>query len=329
MPGSTPASVTSDPLVLEGGGFSPHRRLSHRRLSLHRFLRSPAGVVGGSLTAVVVLVAALAPVLAPGDPLRSAGPSLRAPSWDHLMGTDDFGRDMVAAVVHGTRTSMTVVVGVLAMSVVIGLVVGTVAGYRGGLVDDVLMRVTEMFQAVPRFFLALLVVGLFGAGLDNLILLLGFTSWTLLARVVRAETLSLRRREFVDAARSMGAADRRILARHILPNVLAPAVVIVSLESSRVILIEAALSFIGLGDPNSISLGYLLNNAQEYLQVAWWLSVFPGIAILVAVLGLNLLGDALNDVLDPRAASTKPRLRPRRGPRSAEQSQTTVSTAAK
>lgn len=302
---------------------------SHRGLALRRLLRAPAGVVGGALTAVVVLVAVLADVIAPGDPLRSSGPSLQPPSWEHPMGTDNFGRDVLAAVVHGTRTSMTVVVGVLAMSVVIGLAVGTVAGYRGGLVDDVLMRVTEMFQSVPRFFLALLVVGLFGAGLDNLILLLGFTSWTLLARVVRADTLSLRHREFVDAARSMGASDRRILVRHILPNVLAPAVVIVSLEASRVILIEAALSFIGLGDPNSMSLGYLLNNAQDYLQVAWWLSVFPGLAILVAVLGLNLLGDALNDVLNPTAASTKPRLRRQTSAPPIRSLQTTASTAAK
>lgn len=314
----------SEPLLSEAV-----RAPSHRRLALRRFLRAPAGMVGGALTAVVVVVAVLADVVAPGDPLRSSGPALRSPSWEHLMGTDNFGRDVLGAVVHGTRTSMTVVVGVLAVSVVIGLVVGTVAGYRGGLVDDVLMRVTEMFQSIPRFFLALLVVGLFGAGLDNLILLLGFTSWTLLARVVRADTLSLRHREFVDAARSIGASDLRIVARHVLPNVLAPAVVVVSLEGSRVVLIEAALSFIGLGDPNSMSLGYLLNNAQQYLQVAWWLSVFPGAAILVAVLGMNLVGDALNDVLDPTVASTKPRLR-RAGPRRrARRPQATVSTAAK
>lgn len=324
MPGSTPASATSDPLLSEG-----KRASSHRRLVLRRFLRTPAGMVGSALTAVVVLVAVLADVIAPGDPLASTGPSLRSPSWDHLMGTDNFGRDVLSAVVHGTRTSMTVVVGALAMSVVIGLAVGTVAGYRGGFVDDVLMRVTEMFQSIPRFFLALLVVGLFGAGLDHLILLLGFTSWTLLARVVRADALSLRHREFVDAARSIGASDGRILVRHILPNVLAPAVVVVSLEGSRVVLIEAALSFIGLGDPNSMSLGYLLNNAQQYLQVAWWLSVFPGVAILVAVLGLNLLGDAVNDVLDPTVASTKPRLRRGRAPRLRTRRQTTEAAAAK
>jgi peptide/nickel transport system permease protein len=203
---------------------------------------------------------------------------------------------------------MTVVAVVVAMSLVIGLVVGMVSGYSGGAVDSVLMRVTEMFQSVPRFFLAILVVGLFGSGLDNLILLLGLTSWDLLARVVRAESLSLRKREFVDAARSIGVSPARILVRHILPNVLPSAVVVASLVGSRVILIEAALAFIGLGDPNAVSLGSLLDNAQQFLSVAWWMSVFPGCAIAVVVLGLNLLGDAVNDLLNPLGmAAARPR----------------------
>ncbi|MDQ3573698.1 MAG: ABC transporter permease [Actinomycetota bacterium] len=295
------------------------RRPSPRGLMLRRFLRSPSGLIGGLLVLVVGTTALLADIIAPGDPLASAGPSLRSPSGGHLMGTDNFGRDLLRAVVHGTRTSMTVVVWVVVMSLVIGLAVGMLSGYRGGVLDAVLMRVTEMFQSIPRFFLAILVVGLFGSGLDNLILLLGLTSWDLLARVVRAESLSLRRREFVDAARSMGASDGRILVRHILPNILPSAVVVASLLGSRVILIEAALSFIGLGDPNSISLGSLLDNAQQFLAVAWWMSVFPGLAIAVAVLGLNLLGDAVNDLLHPTGMS---RPRPRRAQR-------TVGAAAK
>lgn len=254
----------------------------------------------------------MAHTIAPGDPLASTGASLRPPSGAHIMGTDNFGRDILRAVVHGTRTSMTVVVWVVAMSLAIGLGVGMLSGYRGGVVDAVLMRVTEMFQSIPRFFLAILVVGLFGSGLDNLILLLGLTSWDLLARVVRAESLSLRRREFVDAARSMGASQTRIVLRHILPNVLPSAVVVASLVGSRVILIEAALSFIGLGDPNSVSLGSLLDNAQQFLAVAWWMSAFPGLAIAVAVLGLNLFGDAVNDLLNPTAPAG---LRPRRAHR--------------
>jgi peptide/nickel transport system permease protein len=199
---------------------------------------------------------------------------------------------------------MTVVAAVVAVSSVIGIVVGAVSGYRGGFVDDVLSRVTEMFQSIPRFFLAILVVGLFGPGLDHLILLLGFTSWPLLARVVRADALSLKEREFVAAARAAGAGDARILFRHVVPNLLPAAVVVISLTASRVILIEAGLAFLGLGDPNLISWGFLINNAQRFLTVAWWMSVFPGLAIVVAVLGLNLLSDALNDVLNPLLSST-------------------------
>ncbi len=281
---------------------------------LRRFLRSPSGVVGGLLVVVVAAVALLADTIAPGDPLAAAGPSLRPPSHDHLMGTDNFGRDILRAVVHGARTSMTVVAAVVIMSLAIGLAVGMVAGYTGGFVDSLLMRITEIFQSVPRFFLAILVVALFGAGLDNLILLLGLTSWDLLARVIRAETLSLRRQEFVDAARSIGASRGRILLRHILPNVLPSAVVVASLLGSRVILIEAALAFIGLGDPNAVSLGSLLDNAQQFLSVAWWMSAFPGVAIALAVLGLNLLGDAVNDLLNPLGMAAA---RPRRAHRGA------------
>lgn len=273
---------------------------------------TPAGILGTGLTLTVGVVAVFAGLIAPADPFASAGPALSPPSGDHPMGTDNFGRDIFTGVVHGLRTSMTLVLWVIAISLTIGLVVGMVSGYWGGLVDDLLMRITEVFQAIPLFFLALLVVGFFGAGLDNLILLLGFTSWELLARVVRADTLSLRQREFVEAARACGARERRIVLRHVLPSVFPAAVVVIALVGSRVILIEAALSFLGFGDPNVISLGYLVFNAQAFLQVAWWMSVFPGLAIAVAVLGLNLLGDVVNDVLDPTSTRRKPRLGRRR-----------------
>lgn len=303
MRASTLASGSTEPVGLSGG--SPPSR---RALVVRRFLRSPAGLVGGVLFSGVAVVALLADTIAPGDPLASAGPSLQPPSLEHVMGTDNFGRDLFRAIIHGTRTSMTVVAAVAAMSLVIGMVVGMISGYQGGVVDSVLMRITEIFQSVPQFFLAILVVGLFGSGLDNLILMLGLTSWHLLAHVVRAESLTLRKREFVEAARSMGASPARVLLRHILPNVLPSAVVVASLVSSRVILIEAALAFIGLGDPNAISLGSLLDNAQQFLSVAWWMSVFPGVAITVAVLGLNLMGDAVNDLLNPTGVTaTRPR----------------------
>jgi peptide/nickel transport system permease protein len=165
------------------------------------------------------------------------------------------------------------------------------------------MRVTEFIQVVPRFFLAVIVIALFGPGLDRLVLLLALTSWPWIARVVRAEVLSLKQREFVEAARSLGAGRSRVLFREILPNALPPVVVVVSLNAASVILIEAGLSFLGLGDPDVVSLGYLANNAQRFLRVAWWMAAFPGATIALAVLGLNLLGDGLNDVLNPRGAS--------------------------
>lgn len=270
-------------------------------------------MTGLALTLAVVVTGLLAEVIAPGDPFQTAGDPLLAPSAQHLMGTDNLGRDMVAAVVHGARTSMIVVLGVSAIASVIGLGVGIIAGYRGGWLDDLLMRVTELFQSVPRFFLVLLIVALFGAGLDNLIFVLAFTSWPTLARVSRAEVLSVRDRDYVEAARSIGATDRRILLRHVLPNVLPTAMVVIALTGSRIILLEASLSFLGLGDPTVMSWGYLVSNAQEFLRVAWWMSVFPGLAIAIAVLGINLMSDALNDVLAAYSKNARPaRVRRRR-----------------
>jgi peptide/nickel transport system permease protein len=303
---SIPASATAELALPPGGPGAEPGAPARWRTAARRFLRHPAGFVGLVLTAVVVASAVLAGVIAPSDPFRTVADPLLAPSRAHLMGTDNLGRDMLGAVVHGARTSMVVVLGVTAIASVLGLAVGIVAGYRGGWVDDVLMRITELFQAIPRFFLVLLIIALFGAGVDNLIYVLALTSWPSLARVVRSEVLSLRDREYVDAARSVGATDLRILTRHVLPNVLPTALVVLALTGSRVILLEASLSFLGLGDPSVMSWGYLVSNAQRFLRVAWWMSVFPGLAIAVAVLGINLMSDALNDVLNTAAPSGRP-----------------------
>ena len=263
--------------------------------------RGVGGAVGLGLTLALVIVAAFAGAIAPLDPFASVAPPLSPPSRAHALGTDDLGRDLLAGIVHGARTSLLVVLSVTLLASVIGVAIGAVAGYRGGSTDDVLMRLTEFVQVVPRFFLAVLVIALFGPGLDRLVLVLGLTSWSAIARVVRAETLSLARREFVEAAHALGAPAARVLARHVLPNALPAAVVVVSVNAGTVILMEAGLGFIGLGDPHAISWGYLANNAQRFLRVAWWMALFPGAAIALAVLGLNLLGDGLNDLLDPRA----------------------------
>jgi peptide/nickel transport system permease protein len=268
-----------------------------RRSLLRRVLASPSGAVGVALTVLVVAVGALAPILAPADPFAIVGPSLGPPSGGHLLGTDALGRDVLSGVIYGARTSLIVAGSVGVLVLVIGSVVGAASAYCGGWADDALMRLTEAFQVLPRFFLAIVVIAFFGPGLDRLVIVLGVTSWPLLARVVRAEVLSLKHREFVEAALAHGASGIRVVVREILPNALPPAIALVGLVLAQVILIEASLGFLGLGDPNAMSWGYLANEAQRFLRVAWWLSLFPGLGILLAVLGLNLLGDALTDAL--------------------------------
>jgi len=252
------------------------------------------------LTSVVFATALLAGWIAPAHPFASVAPPLSPPTLRHPMGTDDLGRDVLSGVVYGTRTSLFLAVIVSLLTGTVGIAVGSIAAWQGRGTDDALMRITEFVQVVPRFFLAVVVVALFGPGLARLILLLGLTSWPWIARVVRAEVLSLKQREFVEAARCLGARPVRVLLREVLPNALPPALVVLSLSAASVILIEAGLSFLGLGDPDVVSLGYLANNAQRFLRVAWWMAAFPGAAIALAVLGLNLLGDGLNDALNPR-----------------------------
>ena len=298
MAGSIRESATSEaPFV----PVEEPRSFSGRVHLLRRLLRTPGGLLGLALMLAVLVGAIFADQIAPSDPFTSVGAPLQPPSLAHPMGTDDLGRDMLSGVVHGARTSLIVVLLAVALASIIGVTVGGIAGYRGGVLDDVLMRITEGFQAMPRFFLAIVVIALFGAGLGKLILLLGLTSWPMLARVVRAELLSLKEREFVEAARSFGASGFRILVRELLPNALPSTIVVVSLMGASVILLEASLGFLGLGDPDVISWGYLVNNAQRFIRIAWWMSVFPGAAIVVAVLGLSLLGDTINDLLNPHS----------------------------
>jgi len=298
MAGSIPASATSErTLVLEA------RTLAARRGGLPRILRSAGGGAGVAITCAFFAVALLADRIAPVDPFASVASPLSPPSVAHLMGTDDLGRDLFSGVVHGARTSLVVALAVTGLASLLGVSVGAVSGWRGDLLDDALMRLTEFVQVVPRFFLAVVVIALFGPGLDRLVLLLGLTSWPLMARVVRAEVLSVKAREFVLAARSLGAPAPRILAREVLPNVLGPTVVVASVNAAGVILLEAGLSFLGLGDPGVVSWGYLANNAQRFLRVAWWMAVFPGASIALAILGLNFLGDALGDALSARPAA--------------------------
>ncbi len=255
-------------------------------------LTRPSGQAGVLLLALVCGVAAFAPVLTQTDPYALSGPPLTAPSPQHLMGTDALGRDLFSGVLYGARTSLGIALGVTALTFLCGMSVGLVGGYRGGRIDALLMRVTELLQVLPRFFLVLVAVALIGSGPDRLILVLGVTSWPVLARVVRGDVLRLRASDFVVAARAAGASNRRVLVRNLLPNVLPNAIAITGLVFGQIILIEASLGFLGFGDPSAMSWGLLAAQAQPLLRVAWWLALFPGLAISVTVLGVNLAADA-------------------------------------
>lgn len=247
-----------------------------------------------------VLVAALAHQFSPYDPFALGDETLIAPRGDHWMGTDDLGRDTLSRVIHGSRVPLLVGFLATAASMVLGILIGSLSGYFGGRTDVVLMRATEYVLVVPRFFLALLVVAMLGTGIGKIILVIGILGWPEVARVVRAQFLTFREREFVLAARAIGASHVKVIFREILPNAIPPAVVVASILVARAILLEAGLSFLGLGDPNLISWGSLLSEAQERISASVWLAIFPGLAISLLVLCVNLLGDGINDVLNPK-----------------------------
>jgi peptide/nickel transport system permease protein len=278
-------------------------------LNLARYMRRYGKLVfGAALVLAVVVMAVLAPVLSHHDPNRvSLMARLTPPVWQaegnakNLLGTDQLGRDLLTRIMYGARISLAVgVISVLASGLV-GTFLGLIAGYRGGRLDNLIMRLTDIQMALPFILLALLVVALLGPSLTNVIIVFTVTAWFVYTRVARASTLSIRENQYVEAARALGAADLRILWQHILPFLISPLVVTASFEAARIITTEAALGFLGLGvPPPHPSWGNMLSDGREYIQDAWWISTFPGLALLVAVLGINILGDALRDILDPR-----------------------------
>jgi len=266
-----------------------------------RYRRSRAAALGLVIVGGLAVVAIIAPVLAPYEPTGTSLEDLRPPGTaGHPLGTDDLGRDTLSGVIWGARVSLIVGITAAATAVLIGIVLGALAGYYGRWVDAVLMRITELFQTIPRFVLALLVVALFGRGLEKLVLVIGLLAWPQAARLVRGQFLAQKSAAYVDAARALGMSPWRIIFSEVLPNVLAPVVVLGSLDVAQAILLEASLGFFGLGDPNLVSWGGMLNGAQAYLREAWWMSVFPGAGIALAVIGFNLIGDGLNDAINPR-----------------------------
>ncbi len=265
-----------------------------RRLPRSDVLRRTSGWVGLGLVVLAIGTAILGPSLAPHDPFAITGGSLVPPSPDHPMGTDALGRDLFSAILFGARTSLLVAGTVGFIAFVVGTAIGMLAGYHGGWIDNLLMRVTEFFQVIPRFFFVILAVALLGPGLGRLILTIGLTSWPVLARVARGEVMAMRDLDFVRAAEALGSSTSRVVGRQLLPNVLPSVGVALGLLFGQVLLLEATLGFLGLGDPGAISWGTLAAQSQGFLRVAWWLALFPGLAIASTVLGANLLADALS-----------------------------------
>jgi peptide/nickel transport system permease protein len=273
-----------------------------------RLGRHGVALVGVLVIVASAVLAALAPALAPADPIRNDLLSrLTPPMWmdggsgRHPLGTDTLGRDVVSRLLYGARVSLLVGFAAVLVAGAVGVALGLVAGYYGGRLDDLLMRVGDVQLAFPVLVLAIAVLSVVGASLANVIVVLAVTGWVTYARIARAETLSLRQRDFVEGARALGARDGAILRRHILPNVLPPITVVATFSVARTIIAEASLSFLGLGiPPPAPSWGAMLDEGRNYLTTGWWLALFPGLAILLLVLGINLVGDWLRDALDPR-----------------------------
>ncbi len=267
-----------------------------------RFRRNRFALAGGVVVAVLFAVSLLASFITPWDPAAiNAYQVLLPPSASHWMGTDELGRDVFSRVIFGTRISLYVGFVAVGIAVVIGTVAGLLAGFYGGWIDGILMRFVDIMLCFPTFFLILAVIALLEPSIWNIMLIIGVTGWMGVARLVRAEVLSIKERDYIMAARTIGASDARIIFRHILPNAAAPVLVAATLGIAGAILTESALSFLGIGvQPPTPSWGNILTSGKDYLEFAWWLSLFPGLAILVTVLAYNLLGEGIRDALDPR-----------------------------
>jgi len=270
--------------------------------ALRRFLRNPAAAAGALALLAIALLALAAPALYPGDPLDMVAEPLLWPGQDahYWLGTDALGRDLAAGIAHGARASLLIGLAAAAVGLSLGTVAGACAGYFGGRVDAALGRVMELCQATPSFLFMLVVVAIAPPTVGVIALAIGAMSWPTVARLARAEFRALRERDFVLAARSLGYGHGRIIFREILPNALPPLIVAASVMVAQAILMESALSFLGCGDPNRVSWGSLIGSGREMLRTAWYLTAIPGGAIAVAVLALNMVGDGLNEALDPR-----------------------------
>ena len=265
-----------------------------------RFARNRPAALGLGFLAFVVVLSVAAPLLFPGGPFRIVGKTFLPPFGAYLFGTDSLGRDIAAGIAHGGRTSLMVGMIATIVAVSIGTLLGALAGFYRGWIDDALMRFTEFFQTIPTFLFAIVLVAIMSPSRGSIILAIAVISWPPIARLVRGEFMAMREREFVQAAVCLGMTDLAIIFRQILPNVLSPIIVAGSLMVATAILIEAALAFLGLGDPNAMSWGFMIGAGRSFLRDAWWLCAIPGVAILLTVLSINLVGEGVNDALNPR-----------------------------
>lgn len=270
--------------------------------TLHYLMKNRLAVIGGLLVLGVFVVAIFATFIAPYDPSAIdiknilIGPNLR-----HPLGTDELGRDVLSRMIWGSRVSLEVGFVAVGIATIIGILLGALAGYYGSYIDSAIMRMVDIMLSIPTIFLVLAVIAILEPSITNIMIVIGLTSWMEPARLIRAEFISLKEREFVIAARAIGASDGRIIFRHVLPNGLSPILVSATMGVGGAILVESALSFLGLGvQPPTPSWGSLLSSGKDNIEIAWWLSAFPGLAILVTVLGYNLLGEGIRDALDPR-----------------------------
>jgi len=282
---------------------------SLRNVFWRRFKKNRLAVAGGVIVLVLFFVAIFAPLISPYDPNDiDRKHVLEAPGIKHPFGTDDLGRDILSRMIWGARISLSVGFVAVGIATIIGMIAGALAGYYGGWADRIIMRFIDIMLTIPTFFLILAVIAFIGAGIWNIMIVIGITSWMGVARLVRAEFLSIKQREYVLAARAVGASDFRIIFRHIMINSMSPVLVSAILGIAGAVLVESALSFLGIGiQPPTPSWGNILTLGKDNIEIAWWLSVYPGLAILITVLGYNLLGEGIRDSIDPRLWDTERR----------------------
>lgn len=295
----------SEPVIVSRPAPDTSPVVGHR--ALRAFLKNPNAVIGLIFLALVALAALAAPLIFPGDPLAMAGRPFLWPGEDprYPLGTDSLGRDVLAGIVHGARISLVVGLSATVLGMILGVLVGAVAGYFGGRTDDLLVRATEIFQTMPGFVLLVVIVAVARPSATTITIAIALVTWPTVARLARADFRSIRERDFVMAAKSLGFGHGYIIFREILPNAMPPLIVTSSIMVATAILMESALSFLGLGDPNVVSWGSMIGAGREVMRAAWYLTALPGLAIVFTVLALNLIGDGLNDALNPRLSGAR------------------------